>query len=168
MSSIQVSPMSQIDQISIRRLTPTDDLAGAIGLLCAFFREEGFPGGRETIEVHAREMARLDICGIFVAEAAGTAVGIATVSLEFGIEYGWSAEMGDLYIIPRWRGRGLARLLTAAIEEFLLSKGVSGYQATVASEGETREHLTAFYRRLGFEDEGRSILWRSLGNSIGD
>jgi GNAT superfamily N-acetyltransferase len=168
MAAIQVNPMSQIDQIKIRRLAPTDDPVAAIGLLCAFFREEGFPGGRGAIEAHVREMARLDICGIFVAEAAGTAVGVATVSLEFGIEYGWSAEMGDLYIIPRWRGRGLARLLTAAVEEFLLAKGVAGYQVTVASQGETREQLMAFYRRLGFEDEGRDILWRTLGNSIGD
>jgi GNAT superfamily N-acetyltransferase len=160
--------MSQIDQIHIRRLTPGDELAAAIDLLCAFFREEGFRGARKAIEARTHEMVRLDICGIFVAEIAGTAVGVATVSLEFGIEYGWSAEMGDLYIVPQWRKHGLARRLTAAVEAFLLARGVAGYQVTVAPQGEARERLTAFYRRLGFADEGRGILWRPLHNAGAD
>jgi GNAT superfamily N-acetyltransferase len=155
--------MSQIDQIRIRHLASVDDLTAAVDLLHAFFREEGFAGSREAIQANAREMVRLDVCAVFAAEFAGMAVGVATVSLEFGIEYGWSAEMGDLYIVPEKRGHGIARRLTAAIEKFLLDRGVAGYQVTVASRSEAKEHLTAFYRRLGFQDEGRSILWRQLG-----
>jgi ribosomal protein S18 acetylase RimI-like enzyme len=156
--------MPPFDQFSIRRLMAADPTAAAADLLFAFFREEGFPGSRETIEAHTREMLRLDVCAVFLAEQGEIAVGIATVSLEFGIEYGWSAEMGDLYIAPDWRGRGVARRLTAAVEAYLQDRGIAGYQVTVAPTGEARDRLGAFYRRLGFKDEGRGILWRSLGD----
>ncbi len=50
----------------------------------------------------------------FVATASGQSVGVATISLDFGIEFGWSAEMGDLYVLPEWRGHRVARAGSSA------------------------------------------------------
>jgi GNAT superfamily N-acetyltransferase len=87
---------------------------------------------------------------------------VATVSLEFGIEYGWSAEMGDLYVVPAWRGRGVSRALIGGIEDFLRRKRASGYQVTVTPIAEALHGMRQYYQALGFEDDGRVILYRKL------
>jgi GNAT superfamily N-acetyltransferase len=148
--------------VNIRKLGPADDLEGAIHLLQRFFREEGFTTAAGTIAANARRMAGIETCGLFVAEDRGEAIGVATVSLEFGIEYGWSAEMGDLYIIPEWRGRGLARRMVVEIEVVLKACGARGYQVTVAPYASEQHDLAKFYARLGFGNEGRLVLFKEL------
>jgi GNAT superfamily N-acetyltransferase len=148
--------------VSIRRLGASDDLAAACDLLVRFFREEGFDTPDEVIRSHAAVMAGLDNCGLFIAESAGQAVGVATISLEYGIEFGWGAEMGDLYVVPEWRGKGLSRRLALAIEEFLKSRGAAFYQVTVTPYAQEAHDLRTFYDRLGFENEGRLILAKKL------
>ena len=115
----------------IRKLSGSDELGGAIGLLCRFFAEEDFATAPEVIASHTLTLAGLDTCGLFIAEENGNSIGVATVSLEFGIEYGWWAELGDLYVVPEWRGHGLSRKLVEAAEGFLRQRGASGYQVTV-------------------------------------
>ncbi|MBC8036911.1 MAG: GNAT family N-acetyltransferase [Rhizobiales bacterium] len=148
--------------MTISRLTAAHDLTAAIDLLCRFFSEEGFTTEASTIAGHARQLAGLETCGLFLAEEGGKAVGVATVSLEFGIEYGWWAEMGDLYVLPEYRGRGLSRALIAAIEDFLKERGVAGYQVTVTPHASEHHDLAQYYSRLGFNSEGRLILFKEL------
>ncbi|MFN4143418.1 GNAT family N-acetyltransferase [Aestuariivirga sp.] len=148
--------------MKVRRVAAADDPAGAITLLQRFFAEEGFATPDETIAANARRMLAIDSCALFVAEAGGEAIGVATVSMEFGIEYGWSAEMGDLYVRPDWRGQGVARALVAAVEAHLRENGASGYQVTLTPIGEGVHGLSRFYRALGFSSEGRVILHRAL------
>ncbi len=107
-------------------------------------------------------MAGLDICLILLAESDGEAVGVATVSTDFGIEYGWSAEIGDLYVHPDHRGRGISRQLILAAEAWMRKRGVSTYFVTVTPFSEEHHGLRQFYARLGFLDEGRSILAKAL------
>ncbi|MGE0238201.1 MAG: GNAT family N-acetyltransferase [Parvibaculaceae bacterium] len=148
--------------VAIRRLDAGDDLGQACGLLIRFFREEGFDTPDAVIRRHTAVMAGLDTCGLFVAESAGQVVGVATVSLEFGIEFGWGAEMGDLYVLPEWRGKGLSRRLVLAIEDFLKDRGATFYQVTVTPNAQEAHDLKSFYDRLGFDSEGRLILAKTL------
>ena len=148
--------------ISVNRLKPGDDLSLTILLLQRFFREEGFATPDEVIATNARRMVQLDTCAMIQAVADGNVIGVATVSMEFGIEFGWSAEMGDLYVLPEWRGKGVSRALVHAVEDVLREKGAAGYQVTVTPFAEEHHGLKHFYDRLGFEGEGRMILYRSL------
>ena len=148
--------------IRIRRLGSTDDLAAAAELLIRFFREERFDTPDEVIRRNAASMSQLENCGLFIAENSGKAIGVATVSLEFGIEFGWSAEMGDLYVLPEWRGKGVSRLLVSAIENFLTERGATTYQITLTPYAQGAHDLKAFYDRLGFASEGRLILAKKL------
>jgi GNAT superfamily N-acetyltransferase len=148
--------------VKVRRLVPGDELGSAILLLQRFFREEGFDTPDELIAANTRRMLGLDVCAILQAEEAGEVIGVATVSMDFGIEFGWSAEMGDLYIVPEWRGRGVARLIVAAAEDYLRARGAAGYQVTVTPFGEKSHGLRDFYRALGFAEEGRELLYRRL------
>jgi GNAT superfamily N-acetyltransferase len=148
--------------VVVRRLSAADELMGAISLLQQFFREEGFDTPPETIASHVRQMAGIAACGLFLAEDGRAAVGVATVSLEFGIEFGWSAEMGDLYVASGWRGRGVSRMLVGAVENYLRDCGAAGYQVTVTPHAEDRHGLSGFYDRLGFTNEGRLIRYKRL------
>jgi GNAT superfamily N-acetyltransferase len=148
--------------VTIRRLVAPDDVTDAALLLQQFFKEEGFSTPAEIIAARTRQMVALDSCGVFVAYDAAIAVGVATVSMEFGIEYGWSAEMGDLYVAPEQRGRGISRHLVSSVEDFLRSRGASGYQVTVTFYAAHQHDIAALYQLLGFEDESREILWKSL------
>lgn len=145
-----------------RRLKAGDDAAGAAQLLIRFFAEEHFDTRPEVITARLGTMLTLDTCGVFLAEAEGEAIGVATVSLEFGIEFGWWAEMGDLYVLPGWRGRGISRALAGAAETFLRSKGAAGYQVTVTPYASGAHGLEQFYQKLGFSGEGRKLLSRAL------
>jgi GNAT superfamily N-acetyltransferase len=148
--------------VRVRRLLASDDLSAAISLLQRFFREEGFDTPPERIAANVGRMVGIAQCGLFLAEDGSEAVGVATVSLEFGIEFGWSAEMGDLYVLPDWRGKGLSRVLVGAVEEFLRSIGATGYQVTVTPFAEEHHGLADFYDKLGFAGEGRLIRYKRL------
>jgi len=154
-----------MSEARIRKLGSNDDLSQACDLLIRFFREEGFDTPVEVIRRHTAIMAALDNCGLFIAETSSKAIGVATISLEFGIEFGWGAEMGDLYILPEWRGRGLSRRLVLAIEDFLNVRGASFYQVTVTPYAQKAHDLKAFYDRLGFDSEGRLILAKKIAKS---
>ncbi|MCB1377245.1 MAG: GNAT family N-acetyltransferase [Alphaproteobacteria bacterium] len=146
----------------VHRLVAGDDPDAAIDLLQRFFRAEGFTTPEDVIAANTRRMLALDSCAVLLAEDNGLAVGVATISMEFGIEYGWSAEMGDLFVLPEWRGGGVARLLVATAEDFLRARDAAGYQVTVSAAAEARHGLRHVYERLGFAGEGRSILHKRL------
>lgn len=148
--------------VQIRRLCGGDDLTAAAELLIRFFREEQFDTPDATIRRNTASLAGLDTCGLFIAEAEGRTIGVATVSLEFGIEFGWGAEMGDLYVLPDWRGRGVSRRLVEAIESFLKAHGASFYQVTVTPYAQDAHDLGKFYESFGFGSEGRLILAKKL------
>src|SRR4051812_50144213 len=125
----------------VRRLAAKDDTAAAAKLLVRFFGEEEFDTPANVVTRRAAEMASLDACGLFVAETETGTIGVATVSLEFGIEFGWSAEMGDLYVAPEWRGGGVGGRLIAAIEKFLKGRGGAGKQGDGNPVGQDRPHF---------------------------
>ncbi len=146
----------------IRKLGPRDDLAAATGLLQRFFAEESFSTPADTIATRVHMLASLDTCALLVAEKHGQAFGVATISSEFGKEFGWWAEMGDLYVIPELRGKGIARALVTAIEDWLRQRGIAGYQVTVTPRGDDQHGLMAYYRQLGFSTEGRLLLFKDV------
>lgn len=148
--------------VQVRRLGSTDDVTDTAALLIRFFREEQFDTPDDIIRRNTKAMAGLDNCGLFIAENAGQAIGVATVSLEFGIEFGWGGEMGDLYVLPEWRGKGVSRRLVLAIEDFLKARGVASYQITLTPYAQDAHDLKTFYSGLGFETEGRLILAKKI------
>ena len=151
-----------MSRLSVRRLQAGDDVGAAANLLIRFFREEGFDTPDEVIRSNTSRMAAIAACGLFIAETEGQAIGVATISMEFGIEFGWSGEMGDLYVLPDWRGKGVSQALVGAVEEFLKERGATGYQVTVTPFAEEAHGLQGYYLKLGFASEGRLILYKRL------
>ena len=148
--------------ITVRRLEREDDPSDAARLIQRFFAEEHFPTSPQVIAARTAAMLEIQSCGMFAAMNGIEMIGIATVSLDFGIEFGWSAEMGDLYVLAEWRGRGIARQLINAIESFLRARGVREYRVTVTPYGQASHDLKGYYARLGFAGEGRLILTKAI------
>jgi GNAT superfamily N-acetyltransferase len=87
-------------------------------------------------------------------------VGIATVTTSVGIEYGRSAELEDLYVLPEARGGGVATALIEAVCDWSCKQGASVVLVTVTPEGESEHGLLSYYQRRGFTNTGRVILER--------
>ena len=143
----------------------TDSFDEASYLLERFFREEGFDRPAEAIRVSLRDVMVDPRSAVFVARQAGNAVGVATATTSVGIEYGRSAELEDLYVLPQLRGYGIAGTMIDAVCGWCREQGVSAVLVTVTPEGDAQHKLLDYYQRRGFTNTGRLILQRSLLDS---
>jgi aminoglycoside 6'-N-acetyltransferase I len=149
--------------IDIRR-ADIDTLDEALCLLERFFREEGFDTPAEAMRSSLRAMLGNPDSAVFVAQRDGKAVGVATVTTSVGIEYGRSAELEDLYVLPEARGSGIAGALIETVCTWCREKGVTAVLVTVTQQGEANHKLLEYYQRRGFTNTGRLILERALGD----
>ena len=139
-----------------------DSFETAFRLLARFFREEGFDTPVQQMRASLHTMVTAPGSAVFLARRGGGAVGVATVTTSVGLEYGRSAELEDLYVLPEERGGGAASALIEAVCAWCGEQGVSVVLVTVTPEGEAEHQLTEFYRRRGFAYTGRVILERAL------
>ena len=146
-----------------QRIVPVASLSdryceAAVDLLARFFREEGFSTPPDQVAQHFEQMLVDDSCWAAVALEAGQAVGVVTVTSMLYVEWGRLAEIGDLYVVPLHRGRGLARCLVNAATGWSRRRGCGGIYVTVTPEGERRNRLSQFYERLNFRATGRTTM----------
>jgi GNAT superfamily N-acetyltransferase len=127
----------------------------AVELLARFFREEGFATPRQRIAENLDRMLADPFCWCALALADGKAQAVITVTTVLYVEWGRLGEIGDLYIVPEHRGRGLARLLIERAKDWCRAQGCSAVSVTITPAGEARHRLSEFYSRLGFELTGR-------------
>lgn len=137
------------------------DAAGA--LLVRFFAEEGFHGNPAAI------LSRFDVLrrdahhwAAAALDTAGEMIGVVTVTTMLYVEWGRMAEIGDLYVLPSHRGRGVARALVEAAEAWGRAVGCSAIEVVITAEGETSHRLSDFYAALGYGDTGRRLALKPL------
>jgi len=148
-----------IDAIQVRK-AGVDSLDAALHLLQRFSLEEGFHTAAEEMRSSLHTMITYPNSAVFLAWHGTEALGVATVTMSVGIEYGRSAEIEDLYVLPRARGRGVATELIEAVCAWCRQEGCTAVLVTVTPEGEARHDLIEFYGRRGFANTGRVILER--------
>jgi aminoglycoside 6'-N-acetyltransferase I len=147
--------------LEVEAATPLD--AGSITELASrFFVEEGFELPAEGLQTRVGRYLELNGHSIFLARRGYHPIAFATVAAGFGLEYGWAAELEDLYVVPPERRRGVARLLVDRVAGWAADHGCSVVLVTVTPQGERSHTLTEFYERLGFSDRGRRLLERPL------
>lgn len=129
----------------------------ALGLLIRFFREEGFDGSAAMLEENLRGMLADPNCWIGLATENGVFLGIATVTAMRDIEHGKVSEIGDLYVLPSARGKGVARLLIEAAIGWCGGAGCRAILVTVTPQGNQAHGLAQFYGRHGFAMTDRMI-----------
>jgi aminoglycoside 6'-N-acetyltransferase I len=134
----------------------------AFYLLERFFSEEGFDTSAEVMRSSLHAMIIDPKSAVFVAQHKEKSIGVATVTTSVGIEYGRSAELEDLYVLPEARGFGIASTLIEEVCNWCVSEGVNVLLVTVTPEGDEEHKLLDYYQRHGFTNTGRLILERTL------
>lgn len=134
----------------------------ATALLIRFFGEEGFATPPARIAQNLDLMLADPACWCAVAVEGGAPAAVITVSTIRLIEEGRIGEIGDLYVLPEYRRRGLARLLIERAQAWCREQGCSAVEVTTTPTGERRHRLSAFYARLGFAPTGRTIASATL------
>ena len=99
--------------------------AAAVDLLVRFFREEGFMTPPPRIAKNLDRMLSDSSCWCALAVADGEARAVITVSTVLYVEWGRLGEIGDLYVLPEYRRRGLAPRLVAAAKDWGRAQGCS-------------------------------------------
>lgn len=144
------------------RQATTADIGAALPLIERFFAEEGFVAPAGQMRRQLLGLLGDDECAVFLAWQGAKAVGVATVTTSSGIELGLSAEMEDLYVLPTARGLGVGAVLIEAVKGWCRSRGCSLVSVIVTPEGQAAHDLLGYYRRRGFIETGRTILFAHL------
>jgi GNAT superfamily N-acetyltransferase len=149
------------DEAMTIRLARESDVGTLVGLYASFFKEDVISTPLEAIEGNLRLMMSDHRAGIFVAEEEGRIIGFSSGSLTFGVEFGCSAELEDLYVIPSKRGAGWARKLAASVLDWAVGEGANEIFLVITPEAEEGQSLTTFYENLGFQDSRRITMIRA-------
>jgi GNAT superfamily N-acetyltransferase len=127
----------------------------AIELLVRFFREEGFATPQSRIAANFDRMLADTLCWSVLATDGEVARAVITVSTVLYVEWGRLGEVGDLYVLPEHRRKGLARCLVEHAKAWCRAQGCSAASVTIAQAGERRHRLSHLYTGLGFARSDR-------------
>jgi GNAT superfamily N-acetyltransferase len=134
----------------------------AVDLLVRFFREEGFTTPASRIVENLDRMLVDPSCWCALAVAGSTPQAVVTVSTVLYVEWGRLGEIGDLYVLPEHRRRGLAKRLVEQAKAWCRARGCSAVSVTITPAGERQHQLSRFYAHLGFEQSGRMSATATL------
>jgi aminoglycoside 6'-N-acetyltransferase I len=146
----------------IVRRARTTDFDAALPLMQQFFAEEGFATSPQQIAQELPAILGDPESAVFLAWRGTNAIGIATVTTSRGIEFGLSAEMEDLYVLPEMRGLGAGSALIQVVVDWCRSQGCTVIEVVVTPEGQAAHDLNGYYHTRGFQETGRVILLHSL------
>ncbi|WP_198369925.1 GNAT family N-acetyltransferase [Roseomonas rosulenta] len=136
------------------RRAKIDDAPALRTLMAALNRDQGDPDDLLTAADVRDDIIASATTIAMVAEAQGTLVGYATAHPTYETGHGERGlYVGDLYVAPGHRRRGIARALLAAVARAGHAQGARHLWLT-AKPGNTAAH--AFYRRLG--SRGESVV----------
>lgn len=133
--------------MNVRRLR-LDDCARLLPLL----EQLGYPSTERSVAVRAERLLSDPDIGSWVALDDARVIGLATGHLSWHIEFdGPAARLTALVVDEEFRGRGVARRLTEAFEEWAELRGAS---AATLNSGTARVDAHAAYEKLGWARTG--------------
>lgn len=144
------------------RQADSESFKAALNLVSHFFQEEGLNPPAVVLQANLLAMIASPTSAVLLAWRGSNAVGVATVTTSVGLEYGLSADMEDLYILPKERACGIAR---TSIDEFIawcIQRCVTAILVPRTPGGDMKYQLLHFYQRQDFSSQGRLILERTL------
>ncbi len=154
------------EMYTVRRVVGPESVPDAARLLSRFFMEEGFQTPLALIGERLEALVADKDNAVFLAERDGEMVGVATVTASLGIEFGKSAEIGDLYVAPAARATGAGRALIEAARQWSEQESCTSLEVVVTPEGQVAHDLLGYYARRGFRDSGRHILYLELAGGV--
>jgi len=138
------------------------DVALVAPLVTAFFEEEGIDVDETVWRANLSAMIADPRSCFLVAIEDGATTGFATATCTNGIEFGRSAEIEDLFVLPALRGRGLGRRLFEAVLAWAQDLDARMAIVVLTPAGQADAGLDAFYESFGFVTSDRQIRYRTL------
>ncbi|HEY9304181.1 MAG TPA: GNAT family N-acetyltransferase [Mycobacterium sp.] len=139
------------------------ELPAVLDLASAFYIEDGFSTPVEQLRENLVVLLDSDSARVAVACGSDDAIaGFAVTTLRFGLEYGLSAELEDLFVVPALRRTGIGSCLIDDSAGWARARGCRALELVVAPNGANVDHLFNYYAHQGFTSEGRQILRRDL------
>lgn len=131
--------------------------------LAGYVTQLGYAKTTDELESTLDRMAKDAASGVLVAESEGQLVGVVSFSIIPAFADAPWCRLSSLVVDGRWRRMGIGAALLAAVEEIARTRGCSLIEVT---SGPQRHDAHAFYRGLGFEQEGgRFFGWKRLAAS---
>ncbi|MEO1291997.1 MAG: GNAT family N-acetyltransferase [Pseudomonadota bacterium] len=149
-----------ITEPSLRRAI-NEDAALIAPLYADFFAEDGIETPDREIEENLAAMLADPRAAVFVAEASGRPVGLVSATTSIGVEFGLSAEIEDLFMLPAYRGHGIARQLFEQAMAWCMAEGAREIVLVITPLAEQAQGLTQLYEKFGFRRSGRIMMYRS-------
>lgn len=136
------------------------DVQGLVPLYERFFAEDAIEVAHTDIADNLKQMLADKRAAVFIATTGGQVLGLASASLTCGVEFGWAAEIEDLFVLPEHRGQGLARQLIDAALRWADEWGARQIILIITPEAEEAQSLTALYAKFGFVRSDRILMYR--------
>ena len=154
-------PVPKSDKVSIKAATAAD-LHRLTDLLRKYYKFDRIPfdrlAVRSGLEILLREKSLGRAWFIYRGRRrAGYVILTFGFDLEFG---GRQATITDLYLEPRYRGKGVGREVLRLVEGFCKKSGVRALELQVSADN---SRATRFYQRFGFQAHDRVPMSKQLG-----
>jgi GNAT superfamily N-acetyltransferase len=133
---------------------------GDLEVVAALLRSLGYPATPEAVRARIAKLTAGTACTILVAESDNSVVGLAAAQLNHALEYDKPiARLIALAVAVAERARrtGIGTRLTDAIESWARDQGAAFVSLTT---NDRRADAHAFYRRAGYEENGRRFVKR--------
>ena len=143
--------------VTLRGANPSD-LPGLVDLTVAFYEEDGFSAARADLEARFGSLLGQPEANVTVAATAHAIVGFALTTTRLILESGLVAELQDLYVDPRYRGKGVGSALVTDAAAWARANSAAMLEVVIAPNGRDVTHLQRYYGSLGFLDQGRQIV----------
>jgi ribosomal protein S18 acetylase RimI-like enzyme len=133
------------------------DTEALLGLMRGYYTDEGYPFAEAGARKALVELLAVPTLGrVWIAHEAGAPIAYAVLTLGFSLEYaGRDAFLDDVYVAPRYRGRGLGRAALEAVEATCMELEVRALHLVVERY---KTRAQALYRRAGFVDHDRYLM----------
>ena len=161
-AATSVSTTTDSRAVKVRAARASDQSA-LLAMMAPFNRSEGIPWRPTLVAPALARLLRSPRLGlVLVAENVPTRklVGYVVATYNYDLEFaGPDAFVTELFIRPRERGKGHARLLLQAVTHAVDQKGARAVHLLVRPENRTARRL---YASVGFEPVPRLMMSKEL------
>ncbi len=140
--------------------TPAD-LELLVGFMRVFYELEHIRFDEPVARAALTELLTDERLGrVWLIAAAGEPAGYIVLTYGFSLEYhGRDALLDELFIVERWRGRGIGRHALEFLTGFCRAEGLRAVHLAV---DHMNEHAAHVYRQFGFKSQERHLMTKWL------
>ncbi len=139
------------------RPTTIADLEGLLTLQQQYYAEDGYPFAESAARTAWEQLLNEPSLGrVWVAEDGAALVAYAVVTFGYSLEFhGCDAVLDELFVVPRYRHRGLGRAALETLEGACEALGVRALHLVVERKKTAAIEL---YRAHGFVGHDRYLM----------